>query len=219
MLVLGIKTGSFITEIALFKDKKLLAQVAYKSKNDEAEKLMPLLKKIAQQNKISLTGIKKVHVIKGPGSFTGLRVGVTVANTIAYLNKAKLYELNTFDYWWALFKSLGIAEQKQKIALLLFAGSQGVYLSEKPGQLGKIIDLSELKDHLQKKKITQLFGDISSEQKAFLKEFKFLKINPNLSTVIQKAKFTQAKIVQPLYLKQPNITKKNNALHRLNPNR
>lgn len=219
MLILGIKTGAFTTEIIFLENEKILSYLAYKSKNDEAEKLMPLLLKLTKKHKVHLTDIKKVYVIKGPGSFTGLRVGVTIANTIAYLNKAKLYALNTFDYWWALFKSLGIAEQKQKIALLLFAGSQGVYLSEKPGQLGKLIDLSELKSHLQKQKITQLFGDISPEQKTFLEEFNFLKIKPNLATVIQKAKFTQAKIVQPLYLKQPNITKKNNALHRLNPNR
>lgn len=215
MQTLGLKTGSFITEIVLLKDKKLLAHISYESENDEAEKLMPLLLKLEKKHKVHLSDIKKVYVIKGPGSFTGLRVGVTVANTIAYLNKAKLYELNAFDYWWTLFKP----QKKAKSALLLFAGSQGVYLSEKPGQLGKLINSTDLHEQLQKKKITQIFGDISKDQQTYLTGFNFLKIKPNLAKVMQKAKFTQTKIVQPLYLKQPNITKSKNALHRLNSNR
>lgn len=215
MLVLGIKTGSFTTEIVLFENQKILSYISYKSKNDEAEKLMPLLLKLAKNHKVQLSNIRKIYVIKGPGSFTGLRVGITVANTIAYLNKAKLYELDAFNYWWTLFKP----QNKEKSALLLFAGNGGVYLSENPGQIGKLVNLPDLHEQLQKKKITRIFGDINKDQQVYLTGFNFLKIKSDLPKVIQKAKFAASKIIQPLYLKQPNITKSKNALHRLNPNR
>ncbi|MBI4235102.1 tRNA (adenosine(37)-N6)-threonylcarbamoyltransferase complex dimerization subunit type 1 TsaB [Candidatus Peregrinibacteria bacterium] len=208
MLALGIKTGSFKTEVAIFQNGQILSYSCFKSNNDEAEKIMPLLMELSRKNKIKLSDIKKVYVIKGPGSFTGLRVGVTVANTIAYLNHAKLYELNSFDYWWTLFHELRKGSKFAKSALLLFAGSQGVYLSEKPGKLGKLINLPDLKSHLKKQKITEIFGDISKEQKTFLKGFKFLEIRPDLPEVIKRARFKAVKIVQPLYLKQPSITQK-----------
>ena len=85
MLTLAINTATSLTSIALLEEQKLLGEDSWKSNNDEAEKLMPAISNLFKKNKKDFSGIKKVIVIKGPGSFTGLRVGVTIANTIAIL--------------------------------------------------------------------------------------------------------------------------------------
>ena len=118
MLTLGINTASSLTSIALLQNGKLMGENSWQSSNDEAEKLMPAIAELCKD----LTAIDQVIVISGPGSFTGLRVGVTVANTIAYLNKCELYAVDTFDYWWA--KDVPAKE------LLIFAGSKGVYVNK-----------------------------------------------------------------------------------------
>ena len=46
--------------------------------------LLPLIKKILRKNKLELTSLKSIEVETGPGSFTGLKVGVSVANTLAF---------------------------------------------------------------------------------------------------------------------------------------
>ena len=111
MPTLAINTASSKTAIALFEKRGLIAQDSWQSQNDEAEKLMPNIDALFKNNKLKYEDIEKVLVVKGPGSFTGLRVGVTVANTIAYLNKCELYGIDTFSYWWH-----GI-EQSSKVSM------------------------------------------------------------------------------------------------------
>ncbi len=47
--------------------------------------LVPLIEEALQANNLKLTNITEVVVATGPGSFTGLRVGATVANALGYL--------------------------------------------------------------------------------------------------------------------------------------
>lgn len=46
--------------------------------------LLPLINKILKKNKLKFKDLKGIEVEIGPGSFTGLRVGVSVANALAY---------------------------------------------------------------------------------------------------------------------------------------
>lgn len=46
--------------------------------------LLPLINKILKKNKLGFKDLKAVEVETGPGSFTGLRVGVSIANALAY---------------------------------------------------------------------------------------------------------------------------------------
>ena len=50
-----------------------------------SQALLPLIAKILGQKKIKLTEIDEIKVNTGPGSFTGLRVGISVANTLGWI--------------------------------------------------------------------------------------------------------------------------------------
>jgi tRNA threonylcarbamoyladenosine biosynthesis protein TsaB len=52
-----------------------------------SEAALPAISKLCKKNKISLTELDEIRVNKGPGSFTGLRVGVSIANALGYLLK------------------------------------------------------------------------------------------------------------------------------------
>ncbi|NIA02315.1 MAG: tRNA (adenosine(37)-N6)-threonylcarbamoyltransferase complex dimerization subunit type 1 TsaB, partial [Nitrospirae bacterium] len=123
MLTLGINTASSVTSIALLSEGKLVGENSWQSHNDEAEKLMPAIAELLGKADAQLPQIERVIVISGPGSFTGLRVGVTVANTIAYLNECDLYAVDTFGYWWTTFSYGKVTDDKW--ALSIFAGSKG----------------------------------------------------------------------------------------------
>lgn len=47
--------------------------------------LLPLIEKVLKKNKLKVSDIKEIIVDKGPGSFTGLRVGIAVANVLGNL--------------------------------------------------------------------------------------------------------------------------------------
>jgi tRNA threonylcarbamoyladenosine biosynthesis protein TsaB len=51
----------------------------------KAQVVLPLVEKLLQQHKLSLVDITAIEVNPGPGSFTGVRVGVTIANTLGWV--------------------------------------------------------------------------------------------------------------------------------------
>jgi len=53
----------------------------------KAQVVLPLIEELLHKNKLSLADITEVKVNPGPGSFTGVRVGVAIANTLGYLLK------------------------------------------------------------------------------------------------------------------------------------
>lgn len=201
MLTLAINTASTKTAIALI-DKKVVEK-SWKSKNNEAEKLLPEIAMLLKKSKKSFSDIDRVIVVKGPGSFTGLRIGVTVANTIAYLNNCKLYGIDTFEYWRSTDK---------ETALLIYAGSGGVYASIK-GKKPELINLPDLNKFLKKNKIKKVFGEISLEQKKILKNVTFIETKLSFGRIIEKMypeinARKSVKMVEPLYVKKPQISEK-----------
>lgn len=60
-------------------------EVSRETTNWTSQLLLPLISEILQKNKISISQISEIKVETGPGSFTGLRVGITVTNTLGWL--------------------------------------------------------------------------------------------------------------------------------------
>lgn len=208
MFTLAINTASSKTGIALFAVKnlevKLLAKNSWEAKNNEAEKLMPSIDKLLKKTKKTYEDLAQIYVIKGPGSFTGLRVGVTVANTISSLVGAELIGVSTFEF----------LHSQTELPILLFAGKGGVFLSEKVMKKPELINMPELNEVLSKKKITKVSGDIISDQIKVLKKVKFQKLKNNFGAVmkkiisenIKKKLYKNVKLIKPLYIKEPNIS-------------
>jgi tRNA A37 threonylcarbamoyladenosine modification protein TsaB len=79
-----VKVGLTIDPDLLGIDGKeyLLEQVPDHRK---AQVVLPLTLKLLEEHKLELKDITEIQVNEGPGSFTGLRVGVAIANTLGYL--------------------------------------------------------------------------------------------------------------------------------------
>lgn len=97
-MILGIKTDQPEATICLFNDKNIEAYSwqAYRQLSDTIHlKIQDLLNKYNIEYK-NLTG---VVVFIGPGSFTGLRMGITVANTLAYSLNIPIVGTNGKDWF------------------------------------------------------------------------------------------------------------------------
>ena len=53
----------------------------------KAQAVLPMIEELSKKHKLSLKDITAIKVNPGPGSFTGLRVGVSIANTLGFLLK------------------------------------------------------------------------------------------------------------------------------------
>lgn len=70
--------------VALIIDSKKIEKVEEK-KVVTSQILLPLIDTLLKENKLSTQDISSVTIVEGPGSYTGLRVGAAVANTLGWL--------------------------------------------------------------------------------------------------------------------------------------
>ena len=84
MKSLFINTSSFFMSIAILEDNKILYQKEEEMLVDMASKIVPEIALAFENVTFEVGDIDKIFVVNGPGSFTGVRVGVTVAKMLAW---------------------------------------------------------------------------------------------------------------------------------------
>ncbi len=76
MKILSIETSNKICSTAILEDKNLIKKIELNNGLTHSETLMPLIKQILEETKLSLSNIDLLVCDIGPGSFTGIRIGI-----------------------------------------------------------------------------------------------------------------------------------------------
>ena len=84
MKTLFISTYDEILTIALLSNDNLISLKERTSGRSHSENLLPMIDETLTENDILPTDLTEIIVINGPGSFTGIRLGITVAKTLGY---------------------------------------------------------------------------------------------------------------------------------------
>lgn len=84
MIWLGIETANAPLSVALVKDGKVLAEIVQNVKLTHSVGAMPAVEEVFQKAGLVPSDIDAVAVSEGPGSYTGVRIGVTLAKTLAW---------------------------------------------------------------------------------------------------------------------------------------
>lgn len=194
-------------------DKNLAVAIngkAYFWKQDQhySDKLLENIDALLKEAKIAPAKIAGVVVMQGPGSFTGLRVGATVANGIGFANEVGVKGINLFEVIYQ-------ARLKPKLDWILLDAGRGEVFAKTPGNKYEVLKTEELANRIKsgervyvdtpdlvakihpmiKKAGTIVFGPVTMEEKLAIM----------LNTKIP-GRYSQ---VLPLYLREANITLKN----------
>jgi tRNA threonylcarbamoyladenosine biosynthesis protein TsaB len=103
--LLHINTALDDAYVALSKDDTLLASRENGVQKEHGSFLQPAIKSILQEANISMNEIDAVSVVNGPGSYTGLRVGLSAAKGICFALDKPLICLSTLDWLAQPFNS------------------------------------------------------------------------------------------------------------------
>jgi len=96
-LILNIETATEICSVSLAKEGKLIALKENKDGLQHAKLLTVFIEEIFKENTFSIKELDAVAVSKGPGSYTGLRIGVSAAKGIAYAAEIPLIATSTLQ--------------------------------------------------------------------------------------------------------------------------
>ena len=97
MIILSIDCSTPVAGIAVSDGMQLLGEITLNTKNTHSEKLMPLVKHLLDELALSVNDLDAIAVTQGPGSFTGLRIGMATAKGLAQGAGKKLIAVPTLD--------------------------------------------------------------------------------------------------------------------------
>jgi tRNA threonylcarbamoyladenosine biosynthesis protein TsaB len=92
---LAIETSARTGSIAAVEDENVVAEEQFEHGLQHAAQIIPIIDSLCRSRGWTARGIDELYVSAGPGSFTGLRIGVTLAKTMALATQVKLVAVPT----------------------------------------------------------------------------------------------------------------------------
>lgn len=128
MKILSIDTSSAVCSVALLENGKTLKVISTNSEKEHSQTLMPMIKKLFEETNLTMDDLNLLACSRGPGSFTGIRVGIATAKA---LSDAKNIPISGVDSLKALAYGVLIKKGKKdcKILSLIDAKNENVYCS------------------------------------------------------------------------------------------
>lgn len=205
MITLFIDTSNQDVSIALLKDGKIINKITKSIPNEHSKYAVSYIDEVLKKSEITPKEVQSIMVVNGPGSFTGVRIGLTIAKVYALLNDIKVTLISSL-------KCLAIGNNKNKYILSLINARNDNYyigfydnnyndvINEHFGNIEKVNDIinkyddilvvSNNSDNDNVKVINEL--DIESIYNYYKDK---VKVNPHM--------------VLPNYLKLPQVLEKN----------
>ncbi|MBR5318699.1 MAG: tRNA (adenosine(37)-N6)-threonylcarbamoyltransferase complex dimerization subunit type 1 TsaB [Peptococcaceae bacterium] len=97
MIILSIDSSTPVAGIAVSDGMQLRGEITLNTKNTHSEKLMPLVQQLLEETDLTVKDLDAVAVTQGPGSFTGLRIGMATAKGLAQGAGKQLIAVPTLD--------------------------------------------------------------------------------------------------------------------------
>jgi len=98
-MLLAIDTATRMAGLALYDEKRewVVGEETWHSANNHTVELMPRLVRLLEQQAVTPGGLTGIAVSQGPGSFTGLRIGLSVAKGLALASELPIAGIPTLD--------------------------------------------------------------------------------------------------------------------------
>lgn len=215
-MILNIDTSTDVCSVALSDGERVVAHKMIVGTNEHAAKLTPLIQEMFAEQNVAMTSLQAVAVSSGPGSYTGLRIGVSTAKGICFALSIPLISVPTLDI---IARGLFIQCQEAQYAVPMIDARRMEVYSQIISRTGekltdveaRIIDAVSYSEHLQKHDLffcgngSDKCADIlTSENARFIPEI--APLAQYMSTLSNakylKGEFEDVAYFEPFYLKE-----------------
>lgn len=206
MKILSFDTTNNLASVAIMAEGQILSYHATQESSQQAEKLFQLITQALEEASLKLEDIDLVTVTNGPGSFTGVRIGLAAALGMQMACRAKIIALSNFQV--LAYQAI---DKNKNIAVILDARREQVYLQSFNSKLESIDEAKLLSiEDISLAKDTILIGDGVK----FIKAQDDLNKNVDAAMLVKASEFYLAHSrysdIVPLYIREPDAIPKLN---------
>jgi tRNA threonylcarbamoyladenosine biosynthesis protein TsaB len=97
MRILALESSGLVASVAILEDEQVVAEYTTNFKKTHSETLLPMLAEILKTIDMDIESVDVIAISKGPGSFTGLRIGSATAKGIGLALDKPLVEVSTLE--------------------------------------------------------------------------------------------------------------------------
>ena len=127
MKILAIDTSSKICSVSILEDNNLIIEKHIDDEKTHSQKLMPLIDKILKECKLTLKDINLLACCVGPGSFTGVRIGVSTIKAFADVENIPVVCVNSLESLAYNSLNSNYRKSSQIVCSLIDAKNDNVY--------------------------------------------------------------------------------------------
>ncbi|MBQ8569161.1 MAG: tRNA (adenosine(37)-N6)-threonylcarbamoyltransferase complex dimerization subunit type 1 TsaB [Oscillospiraceae bacterium] len=122
MLILGIDTSGHTASAAICSEEAVLAQTSVVTRLTHSQIILPMCSRIMKEADVSFKDIDCIAAAIGPGSYTGLRIGISAVKGICFANGCKCAGISTLEALAYNFRGL-----KAEVCCVMHARQELVY--------------------------------------------------------------------------------------------
>ncbi len=97
MVELAFDASAKSASVCLIRDEKDLSSMSIENGNTHSEELMALMDKLFEKENLDINDVENIYIANGPGSFTGIRIALSIAKGLAHAIDAPLYPVSTLE--------------------------------------------------------------------------------------------------------------------------
>lgn len=112
MISLVMDTSNSYLAVGLYQDSVCLEAFQEKGSRRQSEKAIPTLKEVLDRHHIALKDVNEMIITSGPGSYTGVRVAMTIAKTLAAVSNVKIKSVSSLAAYAGMNQALSVIDAR-----------------------------------------------------------------------------------------------------------
>lgn len=233
MKVLAMDTSQVFCSVAIVEDGKTVAKMQSTEEKEHSQTLMPMVKKLLESHSLTLDDIKLLACSRGPGSFTGIRIGMATTKAFSDAKNIPIVGVNSLEALaYATIMQKG--SKNSKILTVIDAKNDNVYFAvykihngnvtvfKNPG----VMDITKTIEYINFGEPLYIMGNVSKDrldpllsakkakeqaQGKTVNEHEYIDLNVTMAEAIglgaiskfKLGKFGYSGSITPMYLRKP----------------